>query len=255
MSGLLLLPFTAAWRAGRRGRFWTAGLLLGLCASLKLFLLALVAWFIVVRAWRGIAGVITGFLASIGVGVAVYGTTPFWQWLDTLGHVAWWALPMNVSLRGLSERIFNAQPPFLPIYSDPALVVPAWSLLGSVVTALTAWRVWSWHARHTVDEAWAVLLVAALLVSPLGWIYYLPLATAPLLLMADGGRLPWRRGWPAGAFIVAILLLYLPMEVTVLGQPSRLATLVLLCLHSWAVLLLWVSLLSSRVEPVGAVPR
>ena len=69
------------------------------------------------------------------------------------------------------------------------------------------------------------------------------------LLMADRGRLPWRRGWAGGAFSVAILLLYLPMEVTVLGQPSRVATLVLLCLHSWAALLLWASLVASPMTP------
>ena len=78
MSALLLLPFTAAWRAARHGRFWTAGVLLGVCASLKLFLLAFVVWFIVVRAWRGVAGVAAGFVGSMGLGVAVYGPAAVW---------------------------------------------------------------------------------------------------------------------------------------------------------------------------------
>ena len=249
MSAILLLPFTAAWRAARRGRYWTAGVLLGVCASLKLFLLAFVAWFLLVRAWRGIAGVAAGFIGSVSLGVAVYGVATFGQWLDTLSRVAWWALPMNISLRGLAERLFNAQPPFLPVYPEPALVNPVWLLLACSVIAITAWRLWMSARRAATDEAWAALLLAALLVSPLGWIYYLPLATAPLLLMADGGWLPWRRGWTGGAFALAILLLYLPMEVTVLGQPSRVATLVLLCLHSWAVLLLWASLVASPATP------
>ena len=253
MSALLLLPFTAAWRAARHGRFWTAGVLLGVCASLKLFLLAFVVWFIVVRAWRGVAGVAAGFTGAMGLGVAVYGAAPFGQWLETLTRVAWWALPMNISIRGLAERIFNAQPPYLPAYSAPALAFPAWLLMASGLVVVTGWRIRSSARPADTDEAWATLLVAALLVSPLGWIYYLPLATAPLLLMADSGRLPWRRGWAGGAFSVAILLLYLPMEVIVLGQPSRVATLVLLCLHSWAVLLLWASLVASPMAPAAPV--
>ena len=253
MSALLLLPFTAAWRAARHGRVWTAGVLLGVCASLKLFLLAFVVWFIVLRAWRGVAGVAAGFVGSMGLGVAVYGAAPFGQWLETLTRIAWWALPMNISTRGLAERIFNAKPPFLPVYSAPALAFPAWLLMASGVAVLTGWRVWSSARPADTDKAWATLLVAALLVSPLGWIYYLPLATAPLLLMADRGCLPWRRGWAGGVFSVAILLLYLPMEVTVLGQPSRVATLVLLCLHSWALLLLWASLVASPMTPAATV--
>jgi len=253
VSGLLLLPFTAAWRSARRGDMGMAGVCLGVCASLKLFLLAFVVWFVIVRSWKGMAALAAGFMASMGLGVAVYGTVAFRQWVETLGRVAWWALPMNISLKGLTERVFNAQPPFVAVYPDAALVWPAWLLLALSVAALTTWRVWS-LARHTaVDEAWAVLLLAALLVSPLGWIYYLPLATAPLLLMADGGRLPWRVGWVGGAFVLAVALLYVPMEVTVLGQPSRVATLVLLCLHSWAVLLLWGSLVASPVTTRSAV--
>jgi len=253
MSGLLLLPFTAAWRSARRGRLAMAGVFLGVCASLKLFLLAFVLWFVIVRSWRGMAGVAAGFTASMGLGLAVYGVTPFWQWLNTLGRVAWWALPMNISLKGLTERVFNAQPPFAAVYPDPALVWPVWLLLVLAVAALTIWRVASAERRAPVDEAWAVLVLAALLVSPLGWIYYLPLATAPLLLMADGGRLPWRVRWVGGAFVLAVGLLYVPMEVTVLSHVQRLATLVLLCLHSWAVLLLWGSLVASPVTTRSAV--
>jgi len=162
---------------------------------------------------------------------------------------------MNISLKGLAERVFNAQAPFVAVYPDAALVWPAWLLLALAVAALTTWRVWSVErqAGVDVDEAWAVLLLAALLVSPLGWIYYLPLATAPLLLMADTGRLPWRIGWVGGAFVLGVGLLYVPMEVTVLGQPSRVATLVLLCLHGWAVLLLWASLVAAPVTTASAV--
>ncbi len=253
MSALLVLPFTAAWRAARHGRYATAGVLLGVCASLKLFLLAFVVWFIVIRAWRGIAGMIAGFAVSMGLGVAAYGIAPFGQWVETFARIGWWALPMNISVRGLAERVFNAQPPYLAVYPAPALVSPAWLLIASVVAVFTGWRIQSAARRGATDEAWGALLLAALLVSPLGWIYYLPLATAPLLLMAHSGQLPWRRGWTGGIFVVSMLLLYLPMELTGLGQPSRWATLILSCLHSWAVLLLWASLVASPMTPAATV--
>ena len=51
MTFFLMVPFTLAWRSWRRGRWVAAGGWLGLCASVKLFLLLLVLW-MAYRFWR-----------------------------------------------------------------------------------------------------------------------------------------------------------------------------------------------------------
>jgi hypothetical protein len=219
MSLLLLLPCTGAWVAARRGRWEVAGVLLGVAASLKVFLLVFGAWLIVAR-------------------------------LHRLSHVGWWWLPMNLSLRGMADRVFVAHGPFAAVFAAPAVVQPAWLVAALVVVAVTAWR--TWPARGVdVDRVFATLLVAALLVSPLGWIYYLPLATAPVVALAIRRELSGPGPLRVALAAIALAFLYVPVEVTERGQPSALATLGLACAHGWGALLLWVRLVLRDAPPAA----
>jgi multisubunit Na+/H+ antiporter MnhB subunit len=152
---------------------------------------------------------------------------------------------MNVSVRGLSERVFRPGAPFASVVHAPDLAIPVGLALAIVIAVVTAWRTWPWQrARTDVDRAFAVLLVAALLVSPLGWIYYLPLATAPLLSLAMRRTLSIPGLAGTALVVIALGLLYLPLEVTAKGQPSALATLVLASAHGWGAILLWITLVA-----------
>jgi hypothetical protein len=241
MSLLLLLPFTGAWVAARRGRWTAAGALLGACVSVKLFFLVFVGWLVAARAWKAVAAALAASACCVGTGAAVYGPGAYVDWLHGLSRVAWWWLPMNVSLRGLAERLFHAGPPYSSVFAAPHLAWPLWLALAAVVAAVTAWRTWPGSGTPDVDRLFAVLLLAALLVSPLGWVYYLPLVTGPLLALVVRRDL-WRGSAGAALALAGLALLYVPMEVTEKGQPSALATVTLASAHGWGVLLLWSAL-------------
>jgi hypothetical protein len=251
MSLLLLLPFTGAWIAARHGRWALTGILLGVCVSFKLFFAVFLAWLLAARRWRALAGAVGGAGACVLLGALVYGVPAYREWLHGLSRVEWWWLPMNVSLRGLAERLFHAGAPYARVIDRPALARPVWIVLAAVAASVTAWRTWPRPSVGVdLDRLFAVLLVAALLVSPLGWVYYLPLATGPVLALVVRRDL-WRGSLECSLFIAGLACLYLPMELTEKGQPSALATLFLASAHGWGALLVWASL-ARRVAPARA---
>jgi len=244
MSLLLLVPFVLAWRAARHQRWTSAGVWLGLCVAFKPFFLVFVAWLTVARRWRAIGGGLLSALACIVAGASVYGVKAYADWMRGLGRIGWYYLPMNVSLRGLAERLVHSGAPIVPVVELPLLATPLWLTAAASVGAITAWTAWPGRAgSRDVDRLFALLLVAALLVSPLGWIYYLPLATAPVVALALRGQLLAAGRVQAAVFLAGLALLYVPMEITEMGQPSAVATVALASAHCWGTLALWTALL------------
>lgn len=254
MSLALLLPFTGAWMAARRGRWEIAAALLGLAASVKVFLLVFGAWLLVARRWRSLAAMAAGAAAPVLVGAAVYGPSTYADWARGLAGVGWWWLPMNVSLRGLTERLFASHDIFRAVVEAPALARPLWIALATAVVGVAAWRTWPSNRAPDADRLFALLLVAALLVSPLGWIYYLPLVTGPILALVMRREFAGPGIGGIALAVAALGFLYVPMEMTEKGQPSALATLALACAHSWGALLL-AATLARRSARADARPR
>jgi hypothetical protein len=98
--------------------------------------------------------------------------------------------------------------------------------------------------RPEVDRSVALIFCASLLVSPLGWIYYLPMATGAFLAVWSSRTEDSRAGTAWLATGAAALLL--PMAYTEVGQPSAVATLAFACMYSWGLLACWIGLLVSR---------
>jgi len=77
-------------------------------------------------------------------------------------------------------------------------------LAGLVLSAATI-VVMLWRVRTTdEDESWLLLLLASILASPVGWVYYQPILIGPAVALALGGRLKHLR-WVALTCIVPAL--------------------------------------------------
>ena len=256
MSLWLLPPFTRAWICARRGRWTEAGAWLGLVASLKLFVLVPIAWLAATRRWRATAAALCAAGVAVAVGAAAYGAGAYADWVSGLGRIGWWWLPMNASLRGLVSRLFDAGAGMAPVIPAPWLVQPVWMLLAALVVLVTVWRTLRLAtpilAPETVDATFLVLVLAALLVSPLGWVYYLPLVTGPALAVAMGGSLLDRPGWQRGLLLGSVALFYVPFEVAEAWQPSRFATLTLASVYGWGLLGWWTALVLRVLYPPSA---
>ena len=234
---------TGVWGAGRTGRTRTAGALLGVVVSLKPFLVPLVFWFAWRREWRGlvVAAVTAGAMATAGA--AVFGLDAFRDWVVTLGRIDWEVVPFNASLYGFLSRVFVPAHgmSFVPPLQAPGLAFAAWGLLGTTIVGASAWRARA--ARGDPDAAFAVLALAGVLASPLGWVYYHPVVAGPLASLAlRPGSAAVPRG-AKGLLVAAALALMWPPVALWIGHPAPWATLTVGSAYFWGTLGLWAWLL------------
>ena len=249
----LLLPFTLAWRAVRRGQWTRAGAWLGTCISFKLFFLLFVPWLLLRRRWRTLGAAALVCAGWTAAGLLAYGPDTYRLWAGSLGRIAWWWLPMNASWHGAVSRLLDGGGEVQAVLSLPWIVGPT-SLFGSLLIA--AGSVWAALRleRHPEgrDAAVLVLLAGAILASPLGWVYYLPLAMGPVagvLRTSWWMRVPWR--WVVAAGLAA-LALYVPLEQAAASQPSRIATATYACSYFWGLSVGWAALIRTAGSRVSA---
>jgi alpha-1,2-mannosyltransferase len=202
----LLLAAVAAWRTGR----WNLGAVpYGLALSIKPFLGVVLLWLIASRRWGASATALVVAAAAFALGVLAYGVQPLRLWVAALRSVQWTAAPMNASLEGWAARGGGV----------PALVVLAAAGLVLLV-AIAAAR------NRPVDDAWPLLLAVAVLVSPLGWIYY--------LWWIFPGRRPYR-------VLLSAPLLWVPWAYIPANPSSPLVSLTIGSVYFWGVVMLCVA--------------
>jgi hypothetical protein len=97
---------------------------------------------------------------------------------------------------------------------------------------------------HAVDLQFLLVLLAALLVSPLGWIYYVPLTLTVGLALLQRARLHDLARPRAWLWIAGLGALYLPIEATHVGAASPLLTLTFGSIYFWGVFLIWLAVAS-----------
>jgi hypothetical protein len=150
---------------------------------------------------------------------------------------------MNASWQGFVSRVLEGSTTIAPVIHVPALVRPV-AFAGSAffaIASLASARL-SDADEHSRDRSLLLVFLGAILASPLGWVYYLPLAYGPML-----GWLAAR--WPdilrqrrnVVVLFVALACLYVPQEVASSVKNQPVAALTLSSVYFWGVLLLWVT--------------
>jgi hypothetical protein len=233
LTWLLLLPMTAAWAAARRQSWGSAGAWCGICASVKPFLLVFLLYFCVARRTRAalvMAAVLVGIFA---VAIGVFGWTPHRDWLATLSGVNWSWAAMNGSLLGFATRSLAGSPYFSPLLARRTWIEPLW-LLAAVCVGTATWR--AIRLSPSLDRHFALVLLAAQLMSPLGWAYYLWLPVGPALAA-------WQSEEASPAALFGVLILLAPLSVVLAWQPSGLATITIGSAYFWGTVCVWSSML------------
>jgi hypothetical protein len=246
VSFLLMGPVTASWLASRAGRPAAAGAWLGLAASAKPFLLLVVAYLALRRDARALRAFAIVSLLFVLAGLIVFGPQSYVDWAAQLPRVSWASHYMNASLGGMVERLFGhahyggvggaawVRVTLLPIAS---IVIAVITLRAAVRPPRSPWG---------EDHAWAVLLLASILLSPLGWVYYLWIALWPVAATI-GHQRPWRQPAARDLWILPGLGGWLWFRrMAAWGQPSPVATAVFASMYFWALLSLWWWCLGTR---------
>ncbi|MCL4203368.1 MAG: DUF2029 domain-containing protein [Pirellulaceae bacterium] len=186
---LLLMLFVAAWRADRNGRPALSGGLMGVAAAIKLFPAFMGLYYLARRDWRAVAGMGVSFLLLNGITVAVLGLQTYQEYF---GHVVptvqdgfrdFWP---NASINGYWSKLLDApNRHVIPLTESPVLAKALTLAAVLLVTALAAWKCWTSYSPAQRDIAFAVCILAVMLVSPITWDHY-------FLILILGWAILWR---------------------------------------------------------------
>jgi hypothetical protein len=221
VSFLLMFPFTKAWAAFRSGSFASAGAWMAPVIAVKPPF-ALLALLLPLRVWTT-AGVLSA--AASAFAVLLTGWTPWLEWMELGSQITWLSWADNASLWGIFTR---ARSGYLGAgsLSDVPTVVKILLILVAAAGAVRVWR------EGNADRRMALSLVWLLLVTPLGWVYY-------VLVGAGAIRASWVPSLWAWTGL-ALLVVQLPIIYPLLTARWMVATLG--STYAAALLCLWIAL-------------
>lgn len=231
----LCLPLAAGWLALRQGHPLRAGMWWGVLIAIKPFMVVLLVALACVQHWRALG-------ACLGVAGMLSASTVFafgWEmhadYLSLASNVQWTAANWNGSWIGFFDRFFSGHPD-----SDWPANRPLSKTLGGVAALLTlAVMVLALRRRRddlrSADAVVALAPVAALLITPLGWLYYLPW-TLISVLAACLSKTSTENRWTTLALTAFVLASMVP--ITLKPSPSPLNPSTEPLLDNWALLCL-----------------
>jgi hypothetical protein len=233
VSWIIALLLTLGWRAARHCQWSRAGAWLGIAVAAKPFLLVFFPVLVVRRRWSCLAAAALACVGSVVLGAAVFGWGSIVEW-SALLRVG--APPRQV------EYFINAS--LSAVMTRAGFGPPAGLVLGAALALMSLSAV----RDAAEDETWLVTIACALLASPLGWIYYLPLATAPMISVAKAHRLPSRTWlvWPLLAF---------PSVNRDSFQAQTFAAITAGSVYAWGLLFIWICAVQAALASGPRVPK
>ena len=177
---LLLLLVLALW-ALREERDLAAGILVALGTLFKIYPIILLAFFVIKRRWRALAGFALGMLVFNALSVAVMGWEMHRIYLTEvfpqIGGTT--AQDQNQTISGFLAR-FAASPADVEIFRDRALTLPATAISGLVALLGCGLALGATRPRTTAFALqYSVFLLLMVLVVPAAWMHYETLLFVP----------------------------------------------------------------------------
>jgi|GEM_PF-2302796 len=223
ISFLLLPLLSFSFLLLHRQAYCLMAIVLGLLASLKLFFLIFILFFVMKRQWR------LSLLFLLSFAVFFFLPLIYFHWSDFHAFFMMASkrqlfldrstLPMNGSLLGFVMNTAD----LLHIIPSQNQVTLSVSILCSY--AIVRWLVYDYYFLQTLPEyedalRFSFLILIALFCSPLAWIYYFLFLIIPLVTIIQISQRYVLSAWFYVFLIDALLLLYFPYtgkEVGILG--------------------------------------
>jgi len=173
---LLVGLLTLGWVLDRRGYELSAGIAVGLAASMKVFPAFVLCYFLFTGRWRSLLAAIATILISNGVALALFGQDALTTYINEvipglLGHSISYYM---MSIKGTGERWGRA-------LEAPILIGSLAKCLQLLITIGVSWKAYFSKSQAEKDQAFALAVLALPLMSPNCWSHYLVLLLFPML--------------------------------------------------------------------------
>lgn len=211
-TGILLATLLVlAWYALRQDKPVWAGIAVAVAACIKVYPAYLLVYFFLRNRRAFASGAITGAIL-LGISLALAGKANFLGYQQTaavvIGEYA--AHPGNMSLLGLVSRTV-LEPHRYAVYGKHMELA-----IGLIVTSALSLLLWrsskSYNKDDRMDLEYATVMICMMLLSPICWQHYLPLALFPLAVLAGRVLQPGARPMAAFAFFLLLGMLSIPDE-------------------------------------------
>lgn len=184
---LLLLPLlVCAWRAARQEKTISAAICLALASSLKPFIGLFLFYFLMRKEWRGLYAFLLTLFSCALIAALFLGFDSYVVYYHVCQQIKWAASSWNVSIYGFLLRLLGGIESNVALLPIPGLITYLYPLLAGVffLAMIQFLRpTLDIPAQRKVDLDFSVIIPAMLLLSPLGWLYYFPLLSIPILIL------------------------------------------------------------------------
>jgi hypothetical protein len=212
-SPQLLLILVGAYVGVATHRPGVSGTLLALGTCLRVLPAPLIGYLALRRQWRACCVAAVVGLLLVALPVAVLGWEPMRTYLTVLPREQplRLGLPNSASLASFFARLLVPNPYTTPVVAAAALASLATVVSTAVVAVVTAYAIWRARRDRAGElSAYALAVVATLMISPISLTYNLVLLALPLAVGVGRAQALWPRY--AGQLAVASVLLSLPAE-------------------------------------------
>lgn len=184
--GLLLIPLlVCGWRAARTGKAINAAIFLGLATSLKPFIGLFLFYFLMRKEWRGLCAFFATLLSCALIAMLFLGMDSYVAYYHACQQINWAASNWNVSFYGFLLRLWGGVESNVALLPVPGLITYLYPCIAGLffLAMIQFLRPADIQTEKKLDLDFSVIIVGMLLLSPLGWIYYFPLLSIPILIL------------------------------------------------------------------------
>jgi hypothetical protein len=212
---ILVLLVTAVWTLERSDRSYTAGIVLGAAAAIKLFPAYLVVYLAVRGRLQSLVGAVLSFLALTIVTAAIVGLDAYRDYVQTVlpAQARFQGLGYNCAIAGFWYKLFNPAGEnrlITPLWSCPILAQLGTFFSDLAITVIVGACAYRATTRVQRDLAFAAAITAMLLVAPVSWDTSLPLLLVPIAVAAHSTG---QTRWMPVALALTLALIWMPQIV------------------------------------------
>lgn len=223
---VLMFLVTAIWALERANCPGTAGLLLGAAATIKLFPAYLAVYYLARGQRRLVCTAMVSLLALTALTVFILGINTYKDYIFVVlpNQTKFRSFAYNLSIAGFWHKLFDPiheTGPVEPLCLWPALARWGTLLSDLMVTSVAALFAYRAQKPRQRDLAFAAMISAMLLVSPVTWDFSLPLLLVPIAVLARSAR-TLQVHWIIAALLLILAIDWIPQNLlTALCQAGR----------------------------------